>query len=92
MGSGADAAIEAADTVFMNSNVSSIPAAISIARSTNRIAVQNVVFALAIKLCVMVLGILGFANMWMAVFADVGVAILAILNAMRCMNTKDAVR
>ena len=88
MGSGADAAIEAADTVFMNSNVSSIPAAISIARSTNRIAVQNVVFALAIKLCVMVLGILGFANMWMAVFADSGVAMLCVLNSIRVLYKK----
>ena len=88
MGSGADAAIEAADTVFMNSNVSSIPAAISIARSTNRIAVQNVVFALTIKLCVMVLGILGFANMWMAVFADSGVAMLCVLNSIRVLYKK----
>ena len=88
MGSGADAAIEAADTVFMNSNVSSIPAAISIACSTNRIAVQNVVFALAIKLCVMVLGILGFANMWMAVFADSGVAMLCVLNSIRVLYKK----
>ena len=88
MGSGADAAIEAADTVFMNSNVSSIPAAISIARSTNRIAVQNVVFALAIKLCVMILGLLGFANMWMAVFADSGVAMLCVLNSIRVLYKK----
>lgn len=85
MGSGTDAAIEAADAVFMNSAVSSIPESIAIARATNRIAVQNVVFALAIKLCVMVLGLLGFANMWMAVFADSGVAMLCVLNSIRVL-------
>ena len=64
MGSGADAAIEAADVVFMTGSVSAIPEALAIARSTRRIAWQNVVFALAIKLAVMVLGLLGMASMW----------------------------
>ncbi|MBQ8507393.1 MAG: cadmium-translocating P-type ATPase [Clostridia bacterium] len=85
MGSGADAAIEAADTVFMTSSVESIPEAISIARGTNRIAMQNVVFALAVKLIVMILGLCGFANMWMAVFADTGVAMICVVNAIRAL-------
>ncbi len=85
MGSGADAAIEAADAVFMTPSAASIPEAISIARQTNRIAVQNVVFALAVKLLVMVLGLCGHANMWMAVFADSGVAMLCVLNSIRAL-------
>lgn len=88
MGSGADAAIEAADAVFMTSSTESIPDAIAIARRTNRIAVQNVVFALAIKIAVMILGLCGFANMWMAVFADTGVAMICILNSIRLLYTK----
>ena len=88
MGSGADAAIEAADAVFMNSNVESIPLSIRIARSTNRIAMQNVVFALIIKIAVMILGLAGFANMWMAVFADTGVAMLCVLNSVRVLYRK----
>ena len=89
---GSDAAIEAADVVLMDDKPSKISAGILIARKTMRIARQNIVFALGVKLLVLVLAAVGIANMWMAVFADVGVAILAILNAMRCMNTKDAVR
>ena len=88
MGSGADAAIEAADVVFMNSNMSAIPQAISIARASSRISMQNVVFALAIKAIVMVLGLCGFASMWMAVFADTGVAMLCILNSIRVLYKK----
>ena len=88
MGSGADAAIEAADVVFMTSDTSAIPEALSIARQTNRIAWQNVVFALVIKAIVMVLGLLGFANMWMAVFADSGVAMLCVLNSIRILYRK----
>ena len=83
-----DAAIEAADAVFMNSSVDSIPQSISIARSTSRIAIQNVVFALAIKIAVMVLGLAGFANMWMAVFADTGFAMLCVLNSIRVLYKK----
>ncbi len=89
MGSGADAAIEAADAVFMNSGVESIPDAVAIARSTNRIARQNVVFALTIKIAVMILGLLGFANMWMAVFADSGVAMLCVLNSIRVLYRRN---
>lgn len=85
MGSGADAAIEAADVVFMNSRVESVPEAIDIAKTTGAIAWENVVFALAVKLIVMVLGIAGFANIWAAVFADTGVAILCILNSLRIL-------
>ncbi len=88
MGSGADAAIEAADAVFMQTNVASIPDAIAIARATGRIAKQNVIFALLIKAIVMVLGIVGFANMWLAVFADSGVAMLCVLNAIRILYKK----
>lgn len=88
MGSGADAAIEAADVVFMNSSVSAIPQAISIAKITGRIAKQNVIFALIIKVIVMVLGLMGYASMWMAVFADSGVAMLCVLNSIRILYKK----
>jgi Cd2+/Zn2+-exporting ATPase len=88
MGSGADAAIEAADAVFMTSSVESIPEAIQIAKDTNRIAVQNVVFALTVKVFVMVLGLLGYANMWMAVFADTGVAMICVMNSIRVLYKK----
>ena len=88
MGSGADAAIEAADVVFMTSSMEAIPTAISLAKITNRIAMQNVIFALVIKGLVMILGLLGFANMWMAVFADTGVAMLCVLNSVRILRRK----
>ncbi len=88
MGSGADAAIEAADAVFMTSAMEAIPDSIFIARSTSRIAMQNVVFALIIKLIVIALGLAGFANMWMAVFADTGVAMLCVLNSIRILYKK----
>ena len=83
---GSDAAIEAADVVLMDDKPSNISRAIRLARRTMRIVWQNIVFALGVKLIVLVLAAVGIANMWLAVFADVGVAILAILNAMRCMN------
>ena len=83
---GTDSAIEAADVVITSDELTRIPEAIRIARKTVRIAKQNIVFALGVKLAVMVLGALDFANMWLAVFADVGVAVLAILNAMRTMR------
>lgn len=89
MGSGADAAIEAADVVFMNSNMNSIPMAIRIARISKNIAWQNVVFALIIKAFVMVLGLTGHASMWMAVFADSGVAMLCVLNSIRILYQKE---
>ena len=85
MGSGADAAIEAADVVFMTGQAEAIPQALEIANKTARIAWQNVVFALAIKLIVMVLGLLGYASMWLAVFADSGVAMLCVLNSIRLL-------
>ena len=88
MGSGADAAIEAADVVFMTSSMEAIPEAIALAKATNHIAMQNVVFALAIKAAVMILGLFGFANMWMAVFADTGVAMLCVLNSVRILHRK----
>ena len=88
MGSGADAAIEAADAVFMTSSVESIPEAIRIAKGTNKIAVQNVVFALAVKVFVMILGLAGYANMWMAVFADTGVAMICVMNSIRVLYKK----
>jgi len=88
MGSGADAAIEAADVVFMTSDVEAIPQALEIAEQTNKIAWQNVVFALAVKLIVMILGLFGHASMWLAVFADSGVAMLCVLNSIRLLYKK----
>lgn len=88
MGSGADAAIEAADVVFMASSMDAIPTAIRIAKSTGAISNQNVVFALAVKALVMVLGLMGIASMWLAVFADTGVAILCVLNSIRILYKK----
>ena len=85
-GFGSDAAIEAADVVLMDDEPGKLALAVRIARKTMRIARQNIAFALAVKLAVMFLGILGFANMWLAVFADVGVAMLCILNALRAMK------
>lgn len=85
MGSGADAAIEAADVVYMTSCMEAIPQSIGIARATSRISWQNVIFALIIKGIVMILGLCGFASMWLAVFADTGVAFLCILNSIRIL-------
>ena len=82
-GIGSDAAIEAADVVIMNDDIGKIEDGIIISKNTNRIVNQNIVFALAIKAIVLVLGALGIATMWLAVFADVGVALIAILNSMR---------
>ena len=88
MGSGADAAIEAADVVFMTGDPRAIPEALDIAARTARIAWQNVYFALAIKAAAMALGLLGFASMWIAVFADSGVAMLCVLNSIRMLYRK----
>lgn len=85
---GSDAAIEAADIVLMDDNPEKIPLAMGIAKRTLRIVHQNIVFALAVKAAVLVLGALGIANMWAAVFADVGVSVIAILNAMRALSTQ----
>ncbi len=83
---GSDAAIEAADVVLMDDRLSGLPTAMHIARRTLQIVRQNIVFALAVKAAVLVLGALGMAGLWLAVFADVGVAVLAILNAMRALQ------
>ena len=89
MGSmGSDAAIKAADIVLMDDDVTKIASVVKIARKTLRIVKQNIVFALAIKALVLILGALGMANMWEAVFADVGVSVIAILNSMRTLNEK----
>ena len=88
MGSGADSAIEAADVVYMNSNLDSVWRSLSIADRTLSIAWQNIFFAIAVKIIVMVAGVFGFANMWVAIFADTGVSILCILNAIRIFYSK----
>ncbi len=85
MGSGADAAIEAADVVFVTNRVGAVGEALQIAARTNGVAWQNVIFALAVKLVVMVLGLMGYASMWLAVFADSGVAMLCVLNSIRML-------
>ena len=87
-GLGSDAAIEAADAVLMTDEPSKISAVVRIARKTTRIANENIVFALGVKLLVLFLGATGYANMWAAVFADVGVSVIAILNAIRAMRVK----
>ena len=85
-GVGSDAAIEAADIVLMTDELSKIDEAIIISEKTMRIAKQNIVFAIGIKIIVMLLGTVGIANMWMAVFADVGVSLIAVLNSMRILK------
>ena len=86
-GLGSDAAIEAADVVLMDDKPSKIALAIGIARRTLRIAKQNVIFAIGVKAAVLLLAAFGIATMWMAVFADVGVTVLAVLNAMRTLKS-----
>ena len=85
---GSDAAIEAADVVLMDDDPRSVARAVRLARKTQRIVWENIVFALGVKLAILVLAAIGFANMWLAVFGDVGVAALAILNAMRAMGVQ----
>lgn len=85
LASGSDAALEAADIVFMNSGLTAIPQSLDIARTVGAIALQNIVFALTVKVVVMAAGFLGMASMWGAVFADVGVAVLCILNSARIL-------
>lgn len=87
-GLGSDAAIEAADVVIMNDEPSRIASAIKLSRKTLRIVKQNIIFAIAVKIIVLVLGALGLASMQAAVFADVGVTIIAVLNAMRCLRVE----
>ena len=88
MGSlGSDAAIEAADIVIMDDDINKIPKVIGIARKTIRIVKENIVFALSVKVIILILGALGLTTMWLAVFGDVGVAVIAILNSMRALRT-----
>lgn len=85
---GSDAAIEAADIVLMNDNIESLPTAVRISKKTHSIVMQNIVFAIGVKVLIMLLTAVGITNMWVAVFGDVGVAVIAILNAMRSMRIK----
>ncbi len=88
MGSiGSDAAIESSDAVIMNDNLESVATAIRISRRTETIVRENIVFSIGIKVLIMILGILGYADMWLAVFADTGVALIATINAMRALKT-----
>lgn len=87
-GVGSDAAIEAADVVIMNDELAKIPLSIRIARKTNRIVWENIIFALSVKVIILILGAMGFATMWEAVFGDVGVALIAVLNSMRALKLK----
>ena len=86
---GSDAAIEAADIVLMDDNPAKIALAMKISRKCLRIVYENIVFALAVKAICLILGALGIANMWVAIFADVGVMVLAVLNAIRCLQVKE---
>lgn len=88
-GIGSDAAIEAADVVLMTDDLAKLPLAVRIARKTRRIITQNIVFALGVKVLVLLLSLFGITSMWIAIFADVGVALLAILNALRAMRIKE---
>ncbi len=85
---GSDAAIEAADIVLMDDNPMKLATAIRISRKCLRIVYENIVFALAVKAICLVLGAVGIANMWIAIFADVGVMVIAVLNAIRCLSVK----
>lgn len=89
-GLGSDAAIEAADVVIMDDNPARIADAIEIARRTHRVVIENIVFSLAVKAAVLALGVMGIASMWSAVFADVGVALIAVLNAARAYGGRRA--
>ena len=90
MGSlGSDAAIEAADIVIMDDDIRKISSVVKIARKTICIVKENIVFALAVKLAILILGALGLTTMWLAVFGDVGVAVIAILNSMRALKYTD---
>ena len=85
-GLGSDSAIEAADIVLMHDSLLSIPVAKRIAKKTMRIVYENIIFALGVKAAILILSALGITGMWLAIFADVGVAVLAILNAMRMLR------
>jgi len=85
-GLGSDAAIEASDVVIMTDEPSKIVTAISVAKRTRKIVMENIIFALGVKFLVLILGALGMANMWEAVFADVGVSLIAVVNSMRTLK------
>ena len=85
---GSDAAIEAADVVLMDDDLAKIPLAISSSQRIQRVASENIWFAIAIKLITLVLGAMGIANMWMAIFADTGVAMLCVLNSLRLLRIR----
>lgn len=85
---GSDAAMEASDVILMNDNLMAVADGMSVARNTLKIVMQNIIFAIGVKFIMLLLGALGVANMWEAVFADVGVTVLAIANAMRAMQVK----
>ena len=87
-GLGSDAAIESADVVIQSDTPSSVATAVRIGRKTHAIVMQNIIGAIAVKLLVMILGALGYATLWAAVFADVGVTLLAVLNSMRLMRVR----
>lgn len=87
-GIGSDAAIEAADVIIMTDEISKIEKAIRISKKTLMIAKQNIIFAITVKILVLILSVFGLSNMWQAVFADVGVTVIAIINALRNLNTK----
>jgi len=88
-GLGSDAAIEAADVVIMTDEPSKIATAMKISKKTLKIAYQNIAFAIGIKVLVLILSALGITTMWAAIFADVGVTIIAVLNAFRALNVKN---
>ena len=85
---GVDAAIEAADVVLMDDDPLKIATALKISRKCLRIVKENIWFSIGVKLIVLILGAVGMANLWAAIFADVGVTVIAVLNAMRCMRVK----
>ncbi len=87
-GLGSDAAIESADVVILDDNIAKLPLALRISKKTTKIAMQNIAFALLAKLIIVILGIAGMSGMWLAVFADVGVTILAIINSLRAFYFK----
>ena len=85
-GVGSDAAIEAADVVLMTDELSSISEVLGVAKRTRKIVSQNIIFAIGIKILVMILSLFGIANMWLAIFADVGVSLLAVMNSIRVLG------
>ena len=87
---GSDAAIEAADVVLMDDNPEKIALAMQISSKCMRIVYENIVFALGVKAICLILGAMGAANMWLAIFADVGVMVIAVLNAVRCLKVKES--